>query len=411
MIADDEPKIRQGLKSVLEEMKLPITVCAEARNGMEALEKIEQFQPDFILMDICMPKLSGIQFLEELRKLDKNCPVIVISGFNEFSYAKQAIKLGVSEYLLKPIAEEELQAAVVKVTEEIKQKRKSEKFMELVKQQMIQHQDYLRDVFFNEWMEGKLSRFEWEEQARFLDMDFPDNMILILVSVQSSYDKKIDKGTVTEEIYKITLEKIIRELMEPYHTVSVFSSKYEDVAIVMEKLPENFQEFSADLQLQTEEKVGGKCFITARECTFETLPDISGDEVVGMQICTQGDYLLVVSENGMGKRTPMAEFTVQLRGGKGVKCYKITEKTGNLIGSKAVNEDNEIMMITTEGIIIRTPCSGISVMGRITSGVKLMDVDGEIKVASIAKVRDKEASEETSVSEKENETASEKTQE
>ena len=116
---------------------------------------------------------------------------------------------------------------------------------------------------------------------------------------------------------------------------------------------------------------------------------LDGDEVVGMQICTQGDYLLVVSENGMGKRTPMAEFTVQLRGGKGVKCYKITEKTGNLIGSKAVNEDNEIMMITTEGIIIRTSCSGISVMGRITSGVKLMDVDGEIKVASIAKVRDK----------------------
>ena len=136
-----------------------------------------------------------------------------------------------------------------------------------------------------------------------------------------------------------------------------------------------------------------------------------GDEVVGMQICTQGDYLLVVSENGMGKRTPMAEFTVQLRGGKGVKCYKITEKTGNLIGSKAVNEDNEIMMITTEGIIIRTPCAGISVMGRITSGVKLMDVDGDIKVASIAKVRDKEASEETQVSEEENEKASEKTQE
>ena len=79
----------------------------------------------------------------------------------------------------------------------------------------------------------------------------------------------------TEEIYKITLEKIIRELMEPYHTVSVFSSKYEDVAIVMEKLPENFQKFSADLQLQTEEKVGGMCFITARECTLETLPDIS----------------------------------------------------------------------------------------------------------------------------------------
>ena len=117
---------------------------------------------------------------------------------------------------------------------------------------------------------------------------------------------------------------------------------------------------------------------------------LDGDEVVGMQICTQGDYLLVVSENGMGKRTPMAEFTVQLRGGKGVKCYKITEKTGNLIGSKAVNEDNEIMMITTEGIIIRLQCADISVLGRITSGVKMINLTDGVTVASIAKVRDKD---------------------
>ena len=117
---------------------------------------------------------------------------------------------------------------------------------------------------------------------------------------------------------------------------------------------------------------------------------LDGDEVVGMQICTQGDYLLVVSENGMGKRTPMAEFTVQLRGGKGVKCYKITEKTGNLIGSKAVNEDNEIMMITTEGIIIRLQCSDISILGRITSGVKLINLSDGVTVASFAKVREKE---------------------
>ena len=77
-----------------------------------------------------------------------------------------------------------------------------------------------------------------------------------------------------------------------------------------------------------------------------------------MQLNSQGDYLLVVSENGMGKRTAMSEFTCQNRGGKGVKCYKITEKTGNVIGAKAVNEENEIMMITTEGIIIRITCAG-----------------------------------------------------
>ncbi len=116
---------------------------------------------------------------------------------------------------------------------------------------------------------------------------------------------------------------------------------------------------------------------------------MDNDEVVGMQMSSQGDYLLFVSENGMGKRTAVSEFTVQLRGGKGVKCYKITEKTGNVVGVKAVNEENEIMLITTEGIIIRIPCSGISILGRITSGVKLMDVAENITVASIAKVREK----------------------
>ncbi len=115
-----------------------------------------------------------------------------------------------------------------------------------------------------------------------------------------------------------------------------------------------------------------------------------GDEIIGMQLCSQGDYLLIASEKGMGKRTSMSEFSVQNRGGKGVKCYKITEKTGNVVGVKAVNDDNEVMMITTEGIIIRIACSDISILGRITSGVKLMNLDVKVSVASIAKVREKE---------------------
>lgn len=111
------------------------------------------------------------------------------------------------------------------------------------------------------------------------------------------------------------------------------------------------------------------------------------DEVIGMQLDSQGSELLIVSEKGMGKRTDMIEFTRQNRGGKGVKCYKITEKTGNVVGVKAVNEDDEIMIINTEGIIIRMKCEGISVLGRITSGVKLINLkEGDI-VASIAKVR------------------------
>ncbi len=116
----------------------------------------------------------------------------------------------------------------------------------------------------------------------------------------------------------------------------------------------------------------------------------AGDEVVGMQMNTQGKSLLIVSENGLGKRTDIDEFTVQKRGGKGVKCYKITGKTGNVIGVKCVNDDHEIMMITTQGIIIRIKCADISTYGRVASGVKLINVDvaNEVTVASIAKVRD-----------------------
>ena len=115
-----------------------------------------------------------------------------------------------------------------------------------------------------------------------------------------------------------------------------------------------------------------------------------GDQVVGMQTHTQGECLLVVSANGMGKRTPIEEFTSQNRGGKGILCYRITEKTGDIVGAKLVHNDHDIMMITTEGVVIRISVDDISIIGRNTSGVKLMDIDqnSDVHVASIAKVRD-----------------------
>ncbi len=113
-----------------------------------------------------------------------------------------------------------------------------------------------------------------------------------------------------------------------------------------------------------------------------------GDEVIGMQMESQGESLMIVSEKGLGKCTLTSEFTAQIRGGKGVKCYKITEKTGNIIGVKAVNLDDEVMLITTEGVIIRIRVADTSLLGRITSGVKLINLDENVTVANIAKVRE-----------------------
>ena len=110
------------------------------------------------------------------------------------------------------------------------------------------------------------------------------------------------------------------------------------------------------------------------------------DEVIAMQLDVQGEEILFVTANGMGKRTELSEFSTQMRGGKGVKCYKITKKTGDIVSAKAVTNDHDIMMMTNEGIMIRMHCSDITVIGRITSGVKLMNVGNGAFVASVAKL-------------------------
>ena len=116
------------------------------------------------------------------------------------------------------------------------------------------------------------------------------------------------------------------------------------------------------------------------------------DIVISMQMSSQGEKILLVTENGMGKRTLISEFNAQNRGGKGVKCYKITDKTGDLVGAKIVTDENDVMIITTEGIIIRTSCDGISTLGRVTSGVKVINLnyDNNVKVASMTEVQKEE---------------------
>ena len=118
------------------------------------------------------------------------------------------------------------------------------------------------------------------------------------------------------------------------------------------------------------------------------------DEVIAMQLVSQGESVLIASENGLGKCTLFSEFTTQHRGGKGVKCYKVTEKSGNLIGVKAVKKEDELILITTEGIIIRIKVADTALLGRITSGVKLINLKDGVQVASIARIKESEVLEE-----------------
>jgi DNA gyrase subunit A len=135
------------------------------------------------------------------------------------------------------------------------------------------------------------------------------------------------------------------------------------------------------------------------------------DVVIAMQTSSMGESVLLVSSKGLGKCTLIKEFTAQNRGGKGIKCYKITEKTGNLVGVKSVVLEDEVMLITTEGIIIRIRVKDTALLGRVTSGVKLINLKEGITVASIAKVVEDKSLIPPEVSEEAAETDSEEIEE
>lgn len=274
LIADDEPKIRQGLRHTLESFDLPLVVCGEAKNGLEALERTREEMPDILLVDICMPKLSGIKFLEEIKKLGIDCKMIIISGFNEFSYAKQAISLGVSNYLLKPIAEEELYTAVANIMEELRQTQESRKFVELMQQQIRQNGLYLRDVFFNDWLDGNLSASEQQEQMEILGIEIPGTVMVLLVSVQADYAGRMTGGAVPEEVYKMTLEKIVRDLLGEYKPLYVFMNRYQDVVGIMGGCQEEIDKLHRHLLKEMEKLMGGQCCVQIRYCRQQELPTV-----------------------------------------------------------------------------------------------------------------------------------------
>ena len=214
----------------------------------------------------------------------------------------------------------------------------------------------------------------------------PDEKITATIPIKEYEDGKYLFMATKKGLVKKTP---IQDYMNVRKTGLAAISLREDDLLIEVKVTDNAQ----DIRLVTKD---GQC-IRFNEKDVRSTGRVSmgvrgmnlsdNDEIIGMQMSSQGKDMLIVSEKGMGKRTSMEEFTKQNRGGKGVKCYKITEKTGNVVGMKAVDEESEIMIINTEGIVIRMKCSDISQYGRITSGVKLINLPEKERVASVAKVR------------------------
>lgn len=285
VIADDEPKIRQGLKELVESFGLPLKVCGEAKNGLEALRLIKEERPDIALVDICMPKLNGLQLLERIREIHPECRTIIVSGYNEFTYAKEAMTLGVRNYILKPIEEEELYEAVNSLIEELDRERSRQRFIDLANYQLEQHREYLQGVFFNDWIEGRLTDSEWEGQKELLSVHIEESAALILVSTQNNrtLSLRMDDSHISDDIYQFALKNILRELLEEGGPVYLFVDRYQNVAGICHVDRQELEGFRRHVEESLEQILGGTCTIVIRGCQESVFPEIYGEALKEVQ--------------------------------------------------------------------------------------------------------------------------------
>lgn len=285
VIADDEPKIRQGLKELVESFGLPLKVCGEAKNGLEALRLIKEERPDIALVDICMPKLNGLQLLERIREIHPECRTIIVSGYNEFTYAKEAMTLGVRNYILKPIEEEELYEAINNLIEELSRERSRQRFIDLANYQLEQHREYLQGVFFNDWIEGRLTDSEWEGQKELLSVHIEESAALILVSTQNNrtLSLRMDDSHISDDIYQFALKNILRELLEECGPVYLFVDRYQNVAGICHVDRQELEGFRRHVEESLEQILGGTCTIVIRGCQESIFPEIYGEALKEVQ--------------------------------------------------------------------------------------------------------------------------------
>lgn len=186
LIADDEPKIRRGLHAQIDRLGLPCEVCAEAEDGEIALEAAERLRPDILLVDINMPFVNGLDFIEALRRTRADARVILITGYEEFEYARRALELDVHAYLLKPINVEELRRAVETAIDQLEVSRQRNRHFEWAIAQIGNRREFLREEFLRDAVSGRLEADEIREFRVYFDFPEPERMMLMLISARSS---------------------------------------------------------------------------------------------------------------------------------------------------------------------------------------------------------------------------------
>ena len=274
LIADDEPRICRGIKELIESFDtLDLEVCGVASNGMMALEMAVELEPDILLADICMPKLNGIDMIKKLRENAYGTDVVIITGHDEFEFAKEAIGLGVTDYLLKPIEDESLYGAIKKIISKRTKETRNEKYQSMLKNQLRKNQQYLQKEFFREWLENGMlnSSEEFIEQMNMLSIEFPENAYVI-VARDDNFSLKKEDAVGSHVISK--MEIAMGNVLDKYNDENyVFSDSHQNIIGIL-KIDEKINDvIKKECQVKLSELVMNDCSIAGCECVFNDFPE------------------------------------------------------------------------------------------------------------------------------------------
>ena len=232
LIADDEPKIRRGLRSTIERLRPDMKVVAEAEDGQTALSLMEERKPDIVLVDIRMPFLNGLELIERINELSRDCVIIVVTGHDEFEYAQRALHLKVFEYVLKPVPQDVLEAVLGRAAAELAGARRQSKYVSWAREQLERNMPLLREQFFRDWVCGRLSRSEIEEQRAFLGVETGDHLAIAVVHVVERFLAAAPPGEKDRRLALFTVRTVVEEALKGFSPLWVFQDARDDIVAI-----------------------------------------------------------------------------------------------------------------------------------------------------------------------------------
>lgn len=232
VIADDEPKIRRGIENILNWSEFGIEIVGQAEDGEIALEIIKENRPDIILLDINMPFLNGLDLLQKLQEIGNNGIVIIISGYDDFSYAQKALQFNVFDYILKPVSKKNIEEIIIKVTNKLSERGKENNYLEWVKRQLAENKEVLQKTFFSEWFNNKLSDEQVLKEMSFFDIEFGRNIGIMVIKIVEKLNVEVSFRNWSVELLEFAIANILNDGFKDLELKYIFNDDKKNIILV-----------------------------------------------------------------------------------------------------------------------------------------------------------------------------------